>query len=82
MQTKLDKLKRSQVQKNLKSDKRRPSAEKRNYSYPLFSREQSRAENEIWELIESLTGGEPSEESLKGLERWESSKRQNLHLTI
>ena len=34
--TKLDKLKRSQ-----ESDKRRPSAEKRNYSYPLFSRDKA-----------------------------------------
>ena len=39
--TKLDKLKRSQVQKNLKAIREGLQLKKRNYSYPLFSRDKA-----------------------------------------
>ena len=56
--TKLDKLKRSQVQKNLKAIREGLQLRK-----GTTSAETKQGRDEIWELIESLTGGEPSEEA-------------------
>ena len=56
--TKLDKLKRSQVQKNLKAIR-----EGLQLTVIPYSAETKQGRDEIWELIESLTGGEPSEEA-------------------
>jgi GTP-binding protein len=60
--TKLDKLKRSQVQKNLKAIREGLQLKKGTTVIP-YSAETKQGRDEIWELIESLTGGEPSEEA-------------------
>ena len=60
--TKLDKLKRSQVQKNLKAIREGLQLRKGTTVIP-YSAETKQGRDEIWELIESLTGGEPSEEA-------------------
>ena len=60
--TKLDKLKRSQVQKNLKAISEGLQLRKGPTVIP-YSAETKQGRDEIWELIESLTGGEPSEEA-------------------
>ena len=60
--TKLDKLKRSQVQKNLKAIREGLQLRKGTTVIPC-SAETKQGRDEIWELIESLTGGEPSEEA-------------------
>ena len=60
--TKLDKLKRSQVQKNLKAI-REGLQLKKGTTVISYSAETKQGRDEIWELIESLTGGEPSEEA-------------------
>ena len=60
--TKLDKLKRSQVQKNLKAIREGLQLRKGTTVIP-YSAETKQGREEIWELIESLTGGEPSEEA-------------------
>ena len=60
--TKLDKLKRSQVQKNLKAIREGLQLKKGTTVIP-YSAETKQGREEIWELIESLTGGEPSEEA-------------------
>ena len=60
--TKLDKLKRSQVQKNMKAIKDGLKLRPGSRIIP-FSAETKQGRDEIWELIESLTGGEPSEEA-------------------
>ena len=60
--TKLDKLKRSQVQKNLKAIREGLQLRKGTIVIP-YSAETKQGRDEIWELIESLTGGEPSEEA-------------------
>ena len=60
--TKLDKLKRSQVQKNLKAIREGLQLRKGTTVIP-YSAETKKGRDEIWELIESLTGGEPSEEA-------------------
>ena len=60
--TKLDKLKRSQVQKNLKAIREGLQLRKGTTVIP-YSAETKQGRGEIWDLIESLTGGEPSEEA-------------------
>ena len=60
--TKLDKLKRSQVQKNLKAIREGLQLRKGTTVIP-YSAETKQGRDEIWELIEALTGGEPSEEA-------------------
>ena len=60
--TKLDKLKRSQVQKNLKAIREGLQLRKGTTVIP-YSAETKQGRDEIWDLIESLTGGEPSEEA-------------------
>ena len=60
--TKLDKLKRSQVQKNLKAIREGLQLKKGTTVIP-YSAETKQGRDEIWELIESLTGGEPSDEA-------------------
>lgn len=60
--TKLDKLKRSQVQKNLKAIREGLQLKKGTTVIP-YSAETKQGRDEIWELIESLTGGEPSGEA-------------------
>ena len=60
--TKLDKLKRSQVQKNLKAIREGLQLRKGTTVIP-YSAETKQGRDEIWEVIESLTGGEPSEEA-------------------
>lgn len=60
--TKLDKLKRSQVQKNLKAIREGLQLKKETTVIP-YSAETKQGRDEIWELIESLTGGEPSGEA-------------------
>ena len=60
--TKLDKLKRSQIQKHVKMVREGLGLEKEDVLIP-FSAETKQGRDEIWELIESLTGGEPSEEA-------------------
>ena len=60
--TKLDKLKRSQVQKNLKAIREGLQLRKGTTVIP-YSAQTKQGRDEIWELIESLTGGEPSEEA-------------------
>ena len=60
--TKLDKLNRSQVQKNLKAISEGLQLRKGTTVIP-YSAETKQGRAEIWELIESLTGGEPSEEA-------------------
>ena len=60
--TKLDKLKRSQIQKHLKMIKEGLQLKKGSTVIP-FSAETKQGRDEIWEVIESLTDGkEPSEE--------------------
>lgn len=59
--TKLDKLKRSQVQKNLKAIKEGLQLKKGTTVIP-YSAETKQGREEIWELIESLTTDVPSEE--------------------
>ena len=60
--TKLDKLKRSQIQKHLKMIKEGLQLKKGSTVIP-FSAETKQGRDEIWEEIESLTDGkEPSEE--------------------
>ena len=59
---KLDKLTRSQVQKNLKAIREGLQLRKGTTVIP-YSAETKQGRDEIWELIESLTGGEPSEEA-------------------
>lgn len=60
--TKLDKLKRSQVQKNLKAIREGLKLKKGTTMIP-YSAETKQGRDEIWELIESLTGKEPSVEA-------------------
>ena len=60
--TKLDKLKRSQVQKNLTAIREGLQLRKGTTVIP-YSAETKQGRDEIWELIEALTGGEPSEEA-------------------
>ena len=60
--TKLDKLNRSQVQKNLKAIREGLQLKKGTTVIP-YSAETKQGRDEIWELIESLTGGEPSGEA-------------------
>lgn len=60
--TKLDKLKRSQVQKNLKAIKEGLQLKKGTTVIP-YSAETKQGREEIWELIESLTTDAPSEEA-------------------
>ena len=60
--TKLDKLKRSQIQKHVKMVREGLGLAKEDILIP-FSAETKQGRDEIWELIESLTGGEPSEEA-------------------
>ena len=60
--TKLDKLKRSQVQKNLKAIREGLQLKKGARVIP-YSAETKQGRDEIWELIESLIGVEPSEEA-------------------
>ena len=60
--TKLDKIKRSQVQKNLKLIREKLDLVPGTTMIP-FSAQTKQGRDEIWELIESLTGGEPSEEA-------------------
>ena len=60
--TKLDKLKRSQVQKILKAIREGLQLKKGTTVIP-YSAETKQGRDEIWELIESLTDGEPSEEA-------------------
>ena len=60
--TKLDKLKRSQVQKNLKAIREGLQLKKGTTVIP-YSAETTPGGEESWELSESLTGGEPSEEA-------------------
>ena len=60
--TKLDKIKRSQIQKNVKAIREGLGVQPGTTIIP-FSAETKQGREEIWELIESLTGGEPSEEA-------------------
>ena len=60
--TKLDKLKRSQVDKHVKMVKQGLNLIPGTIVIP-FSAETKQGRDEIWKLIESLTGGEPSEEA-------------------
>lgn len=60
--TKLDKLKRSQVQKNLKAIREGLQLRKGTTVIP-YSAETKQGREEIWELIESLTCEEPLEEA-------------------
>lgn len=60
--TKLDKLKRSQVQKNLKAIREGLKLKKGTTMIP-YSAETKQGRDEIWELIESLTGKKPSVEA-------------------
>lgn len=60
--TKLDKIKRSQIQKQIKAIKTGLEVEPETIIIP-FSAETKQGRDEIWELIESLIGGEPSEEA-------------------
>ena len=73
--TKLDKLKRSQVQKNLKAIREGLQLRKGTTVIP-YSAETKQGRDRISDRWRTFRG------SLKGLKRWESSKRQNLHLTI
>ena len=52
----------SQVQKNLKAIREGLQLKKGTTVIP-YSAETKQGRDEIWELIESLTGGEPSEEA-------------------
>ena len=60
--TKLDNLQRSQVQTNLKAIREGLQLKKGTTVIP-YSAETKQGRDEIWELIESLTGGEPSGEA-------------------
>ena len=55
--TKLDKIKRSQVQKHVKMLRTGLGMEKEDILIP-FSAETKQGREEIWALIESMTGGE------------------------
>ena len=60
--TKLDKLKRSQVQKNLKAIREGLQLKKGTIVIP-YSATTKQGRDEIWELIDSLTGLVPQEEA-------------------
>lgn len=60
--TKLDKLKRSQVQKNLKAIREGLQMKKETTIIP-YSAETKQGREEIWELIETLTAQAPSEDA-------------------
>ena len=77
--TKLDKLKRSQVQKNLKAIREGLQLKKGTTVIP-YSAETKQGRDLGTDRISDRWRA--FRRSLKGLERWESSKRQNLHLTI
>ena len=79
--TKLDKLKRSQVQKNLKAIREGLQLKKGTTVIP-YSAETKQGRDEDLGTDRISDRWRAFRRSLKGLERWESSKRQNLHLTI
>ena len=72
--TKLDKLKRSQVQKNLKILREGLRLEKDVTVIP-FSAETKQGREEIWELIDRFTDPDAGEEACKDSGKWESSKQ-------